>query len=98
MKRTSILAIGGAALALLPAAGASTAMAGASTAFELEHARANARAGGPISEYDAELLERWGNSTGGPDWRKIYRAQQGYRDGPPRALRYKKKPGVYRDY
>jgi hypothetical protein len=33
-------------------------------AAELEHARANARAGGPVSEQDAELLQRWGCSSG----------------------------------
>jgi hypothetical protein len=31
---------------------------------ELEAARANARAGGPVSERDAELLERWGRLSG----------------------------------
>lgn len=38
--------------------------AGLGEAGELEHARANARAGGPISARDAELLERWGCSSG----------------------------------
>jgi hypothetical protein len=38
-----------------PAAAASLGEAG-----ELESARANARAGGPISERDAELLQRYG--------------------------------------
>jgi hypothetical protein len=33
-------------------------------AGELEHARANARAGGPVSERDAELLERYGCLSG----------------------------------
>lgn len=33
-------------------------------AGELEHARANARAGGPVSERDAELLQRWGCTSG----------------------------------
>ena len=33
---------------------------GLAEAGELEAARANARAGGPVSERDAELLERWG--------------------------------------
>jgi hypothetical protein len=33
-------------------------------AAELEHARANARAGGPVSERDAEFLERYGCSSG----------------------------------
>lgn len=32
--------------------------------WDLEHARANARAGGPISEQDAELLERYGCLSG----------------------------------
>lgn len=33
-------------------------------AGDLEHARASARAGGPISERDAELLERYGCLSG----------------------------------
>lgn len=33
-------------------------------AAELEHARANARAGGPVSERDAEFLERYGCLSG----------------------------------
>lgn len=37
---------------------------GLGEAGELEHARANARAGGPISERDAELLERYGCLSG----------------------------------
>ncbi len=37
---------------------------GLEEAADLEHARANARAGGPISERDAELLERYGCLTG----------------------------------
>lgn len=45
--------------------GAPSAMAGGLIeGAELEHARANARAGGPVSERDAELLERWGCSSG----------------------------------
>jgi hypothetical protein len=40
------------------------AAAGLGDAAELEHARANARAGGPISERDAELLERYGCLSG----------------------------------
>ena len=88
----------GLASALAIASGfVSPADAGPTAAFELEHARANARAGGPISDYDAELLERWGNSTGGPDWRKQYRAQKYDRDQPVRAYRSKKKTRVYHD-
>ena len=47
------------ALIMLLVAGPATA-GGLGEAAELEHARANARAGGPISERDAELLERYG--------------------------------------
>lgn len=32
--------------------------------WDLESARANARAGGPVSEYDAELLRRYGCLSG----------------------------------
>jgi hypothetical protein len=32
--------------------------------WDVENARANARAGGPISAYDAELLDRWGCLSG----------------------------------
>jgi hypothetical protein len=48
----------GALVALAPAA------AQADSYWELEHARANARAGGPVSERDAELLERYGCLSG----------------------------------
>jgi hypothetical protein len=37
---------------------------GLTAAGELEHARANARAGGPVSGRDAELLERYGCLSG----------------------------------
>jgi len=40
------------------------AAAGLAEAGELNAARANARAGGPVSERDAELLERWGCTSG----------------------------------
>lgn len=36
----------------------------ADSMWEVAHARANARAGGPISGYDAEMLERWGCLSG----------------------------------
>lgn len=36
----------------------------ADTYFEVESARANARAGGPVSERDAELLDRYGCLSG----------------------------------
>ena len=56
-----ILAVAG---LLVMAASSPAAAGGLAEAGELEHARANARAGGPISERDAELLERWGCLSG----------------------------------
>lgn len=53
--------------------------------WEVEHARANARAGGPVSERDAELLERYGCLSGTNSAfckklsqrdKKIYRAER----------------------
>ena len=58
--RRSILAIAGFG-ALIAAA---PTVASAQSYWDLEHARANARAGGPISEQDAELLERYGCLSG----------------------------------
>jgi hypothetical protein len=54
-----------AALTIAIGSGSATAFArGATAAGELEHARANARAGGPTNERDAELLERHGCLSG----------------------------------
>lgn len=33
----------------------------AESRYDVEIARLNARAGGPVSEYDYEVLERWGH-------------------------------------
>jgi len=60
--RTILIAAALAAL-IVPAAVAPAA-AGLVEAGELEAARANARAGGPVSARDAELLERWGCLSG----------------------------------
>lgn len=51
-----------AAALLLALAG--SAPAAADSFWEVESARANARAGGPVSERDAELLERYGCLSG----------------------------------
>ncbi len=59
MKRI-VIALG---LTLLTLPAPATA-AGLAEAMELEHARANARAGGPLTERDAELLERHGCLSG----------------------------------
>jgi hypothetical protein len=48
----------------LLAAAATPAFAGFGEAGEVEAARANARAGGPISEHEAYLLERYGCLSG----------------------------------
>ncbi len=50
-------------LALLAAASPAVA-GGLVEAGELEAARANARAGGPVSERDAELLQKYGCTSG----------------------------------
>ena len=64
-------------LAALTAVAAAAALAipaaNADTIFDVEHARGNARAGGPISGHDAELLNRWGALSGTPGWRHRYR-------------------------
>ncbi|MEQ1712394.1 MAG: hypothetical protein ABL908_13470 [Hyphomicrobium sp.] len=60
MHRTLVFAIG----AVLLACSVPVAAAGLGTAVELEAARANARAGGPVSASDAELLERHGCLSG----------------------------------
>lgn len=51
-------------VALAVQADTAPAKAGLAEAGELEAARANARAGGPISPRDIELLERYGCTTG----------------------------------
>ncbi|NOT72208.1 MAG: hypothetical protein HOP09_13320 [Hyphomicrobium sp.] len=95
MKRMLVAMAG---VAALSTAGAPLAAADIGGAIDVEHARATARAGGPISDYDAELLDRWGNSSGGPDWRKLYRVERGYDYGAPvRVHRHKKHRRVYRD-
>jgi len=53
------------------------AAAHADSYWEVESARANARAGGPISERDAELLERYGCLSG---TRSAFCKELGYRD------------------
>lgn len=64
MKRIMIAALG-----ICATMGATTA-ACADSMFDVEHARAIAKAGGPVSEQDAELLERYGTYSGTPrDWR-----------------------------
>ena len=74
--RPSLFALVG----LLALASASSEGAGASLsgAIDLESARANARAGGPISEYDQDLLKRYGCTSGThskycPSYRRTHR-------------------------
>jgi hypothetical protein len=58
--------------ALLMAAPLAATPAAADTIFDVEHARATARAGGPITAHDAELLNRWGALSGTPGSRGRY--------------------------
>jgi len=58
--------------------------------FEVEHARANARAGGPVSERDAELLDRYGALSGTPDWRARAPAPYGYQSKTAPRKTYRK--------
>lgn len=51
-------------LAIAGALGCLALPAQADSYWELEAARANARAGGPVSERDAELLDRYGCLSG----------------------------------
>lgn len=70
MMRTVIASLS-AALVLVVSAPAR-----ANSYLDVEHARASARAGGPVSDYDYELLERHGATSGTPEWRRRYRAAQ----------------------
>lgn len=79
-----------AAAAGLIGALAMTGTALADSYFEVEHARANARAGGPVSERDAELLDRYGALSGTPDWRARAPAPYGYRSNGPSHKVYRK--------
>ena len=58
MHKLIIATLGVFLCAVAPAA------AGLGEAGDLEHARANARAGGPLSAYDADLLQRYGCTSG----------------------------------
>jgi hypothetical protein len=66
MRAIKMLAVlcGVAASATFVMAADPASAAGLGEAGELEAARANARAGGPVSERDFELLERWGCTSG----------------------------------
>lgn len=64
MSRLMLMTAGLMMLAATPPAVAG----GLVEAGELEAARANARAGGPVSERDAELLQRYGCTSGTRSW------------------------------
>lgn len=67
--------------------------AGGGEAGDLEHARMNALAGGPISERDAELLQRWGCLSG---TRSAFCEQLNHGGVPSRPERRYHKKGNYR--
>ena len=83
MHRMALTVVAQAAAAALMTAAATAAMAGGlGEAAELEHARANARAGGPIAERDKELLERYGCLSGTDN--DFCRRLEGRSEGKPR--------------
>ena len=91
MTRPVFRLVGLAALVAFGAPGAS-----AETIFDVEHARAIARSGGPVNSHDAEYLERWGALSGTPEWR--YRTRETwewYYDDEPR--RHRRHRRVLRD-
>lgn len=64
MSRLIAIAAG---MAMLAAAAPANA-GGGGEAAELQAARSNARAGGPVSARDAELLQRYGCESGTRSW------------------------------
>jgi hypothetical protein len=78
-----------AALALGALTGAGAVSVRADSMWALESARANARAGGPISGYDAELLERWGclSGTNSAFCKRIQHGANSASDAPRRRKR-----------
>jgi hypothetical protein len=60
----AMLRVWSAALVLGAMMGAGGESARADSMWDVAAARANARAGGPISAYDAELLDHWGCLSG----------------------------------
>lgn len=57
--------------------------------WDVQAARSNARAGGPLSSYDKELLDRWGCESGTRDayCRKIRHGATTYRRARRRTAR-----------
>jgi len=65
MYQTSLAVLGVAMLvAVAPVAARAPVVARADDPIDLEHARALARAGGRMGSYDADLLSRWGCTSG----------------------------------
>ena len=82
MTRLAI-SLAGIGAAMLLAAGP----AAADTIFDVEHARAQARAGRYLTDQDVDMLNRWGDLSGSP--RYYYPAWPGqYYDPYPRPRRY----------
>lgn len=81
------LVLGSAAILAAQTVGASA--GGLVEAGELEHARANARAGGPVSEQDADLLQRYG-CTSGTNNPVCHRGYSSYRYYKPRTHKHRR--------
>ena len=71
------------------------ASAGFASALAITSGFTSAAVAGPTAAFELEHARA--NSTGGPDWRKQYRAQKHYGDVPARTYRSKKKTRVYHD-
>ena len=75
MHRLIFAVIGLVALAV---SGPASALGGGE-AGDLQAARLNALAGGPLSERDKELLERWGCESGTPNCQALIHGKRLYR-------------------
>ena len=89
MTRLTI-SLAGIGAAMLLAAGPAV----ADTIFDVEHARAQARAGRYLTDQDVDMLNRWGDLSGTPRyyypaWPEVY-----YEPLPPRRRYYRR---YYRD-
>ncbi len=72
MPKPSLPIIGFAIVAVAAGVSSAPAPATADTIFDVEHARATLRAGRPISDHDAEYLNRWGALSDGYSPRRRY--------------------------
>ena len=96
MRIASIATLAALGIAGLAVAGPTSVVA--DTWLEVEHARANARAGGPISDQDAEMLERYGclSGTRNPFCQRLENggSERRYRKAPTPPLTFSATPSI----